>query len=231
MARFIIKHLAAYSTIVQRRSISLSSLAMQNERSGGPITMAYNSYEATTTPETNANPVVIMHGLFGSKQNWRSICKALHSKSIPCRKVSDIQHLSLNVPGHNSKSFKILFVAAIDCRSGRSQSRWKRSFSKPFVRRYSRWYGRILSTARHQKGNRIGPQHGRTRDDGFCIKIRKYLPAHLKLYRFNHLLIDYSLNWWSRQYLWTFHRSRQVLLCIPCLTYSKRCARLMYQKN
>lgn len=26
-------------------------------------------------------------GLFGSKQNWRSISKALHSKTKPCRKV------------------------------------------------------------------------------------------------------------------------------------------------
>ncbi|KAJ6649176.1 Protein ABHD11, partial [Pseudolycoriella hygida] len=28
-----------------------------------------------------------MHGLFGSKQNWKSICKALNLKSIPQRKV------------------------------------------------------------------------------------------------------------------------------------------------
>lgn len=89
------KHLAG--NLMQRRYISLRSPNMQHKRAGDPITMAYNSYEATTAPECNANPVVIMHGLFGSKQNWRSICKALHAKSIPCRKVIDIQHLVLKI--------------------------------------------------------------------------------------------------------------------------------------
>lgn len=129
--------------LMQRRFISLSSAKMQQERPVGQITMAYNSYEATTAPESDANPVVIMHGIFGSKQNWRSICKALHSKSIPCRKVIDIQF------------FVLIFIATIpkvsryyslqlDRSSGRSQPRWEWPFSKPFVWRFGRRYCRIL---------------------------------------------------------------------------------------
>lgn len=72
-----------------------------------PVSMSFNSYETTST-ETTAPPIIIMHGnayaspvnkndlkslfqlvagLFGSKTNWRSISKALHAKSSPTRKV------------------------------------------------------------------------------------------------------------------------------------------------
>lgn len=49
------------------------------------VNLAYNSYENEVS--RNEGSVVIMHGLFGSKQNWKSICKALHAKSNPKRKV------------------------------------------------------------------------------------------------------------------------------------------------
>lgn len=122
-----IKHLASCSyptlrmgsNLMQRRFVSLNSSVMQQERPRGPITMAYNSYEATSATENNANPVIIMHGLFGSKQNWRSICKALHAKSIPCRKVNDIQHRVLmflpTIPKVSS-----YYYLQLDCSSGRS---------------------------------------------------------------------------------------------------------------
>lgn len=79
-----------------------------------PLPMSYNSYEDLSSDPTTP-PVIIMHGsytketlfnrkcyhfvelclifpfwltgLFGSKQNWRSISKAIHSKSNPTRKV------------------------------------------------------------------------------------------------------------------------------------------------
>lgn len=75
-----------------------------------PIEMSFNSYE-TPSPGTSANPVIIMHGnvslnppqpsdfpippllragLFGSKQNWRSISKALHAKTRPTRKIVSV---------------------------------------------------------------------------------------------------------------------------------------------
>jgi abhydrolase domain-containing protein 11 len=41
--------------------------------------MAYSSYESTKLPSTC--PLVIMHGLLGSKSNWRSLSKSLHAKT------------------------------------------------------------------------------------------------------------------------------------------------------
>lgn len=78
-----------------------------------PLQLSYNSYENLTSDSTTS-PVLIMHGvsinrfpinsvpkwtyhnssfpiitsgLFGSKQNWRGISKAIHSKTKPTRKV------------------------------------------------------------------------------------------------------------------------------------------------
>lgn len=77
-----------------------------------PLQMSYNSYENLSS-DPNTPPVIIMHGLlkfhsnslrsiesfiriiiydtfpglFGSKQNWRSISKAIHTKTNPTRKV------------------------------------------------------------------------------------------------------------------------------------------------
>lgn len=43
-----------------------------------PVPMTYTAY---STPETDRNtPLVIVHGLFGQKQNWNSVGKALHKK-------------------------------------------------------------------------------------------------------------------------------------------------------
>jgi len=50
------------------------------------IQMAYASYESTGET-TDAPPLVIMHGLFGSKGNWNSLCKAYHKKTEPTRKI------------------------------------------------------------------------------------------------------------------------------------------------
>lgn len=50
-----------------------------------PINMAYASYEITTPVSTS--PLLIMHGLFGSKANWNSLSKALQQKTQPPRKI------------------------------------------------------------------------------------------------------------------------------------------------
>lgn len=43
-----------------------------------PVPLTYTAY---STPEINKNsPLVIVHGLFGQKQNWNSVGKALHKK-------------------------------------------------------------------------------------------------------------------------------------------------------
>ena len=43
---------------------------------GKPIQMAYNVFETENTQKSKP-PLMIMHGLFGSKQNWRNVCRAL----------------------------------------------------------------------------------------------------------------------------------------------------------
>ncbi|XP_037946429.1 protein ABHD11-like isoform X2 [Teleopsis dalmanni] len=44
-----------------------------------PVKMAYNVYEGPNTDKT-LPPLVVMHGLFGSKQNWMLVCKKLQIK-------------------------------------------------------------------------------------------------------------------------------------------------------
>jgi hypothetical protein len=49
--------------------------------------MAYTSYESTKPSFISKDwPVIIMHGLLGSKANWNAMSKMLHSKTN--RKVS-----------------------------------------------------------------------------------------------------------------------------------------------
>ncbi|XP_067015195.1 sn-1-specific diacylglycerol lipase ABHD11 isoform X2 [Anabrus simplex] len=47
-----------------------------------PIKMAYSSYESTNPTVSSSDwPVIIMHGLMGSKSNWNSLSKVIHSKT------------------------------------------------------------------------------------------------------------------------------------------------------
>lgn len=50
--------------------------------------MAFNAYGS----DGEAPPLIVMHGLFGSKQNWRGVGKALESKLTPKRKVGYTIH-------------------------------------------------------------------------------------------------------------------------------------------
>lgn len=45
-----------------------------------PINMAYNVFEGSNTDAARP-PLIIMHGLFGSKQNWRAVGRALEAKT------------------------------------------------------------------------------------------------------------------------------------------------------
>lgn len=52
------------------------------------VELSYNAYDKPNVPESDKElPLIIMHGLFGSKQNWRSLCKAIVERSNPTRKV------------------------------------------------------------------------------------------------------------------------------------------------
>lgn len=48
------------------------------------LTSAYIEYGDN---QTTASPILIMHGLFGSKQNWKSVSKVLAAKTKPERKI------------------------------------------------------------------------------------------------------------------------------------------------
>jgi hypothetical protein len=57
--------------------------------------MAYTSYESTKPSFVSTDwPVIIMHGLLGSKANWNAMSKMLHNKTN--RKVSNRTTLSVS---------------------------------------------------------------------------------------------------------------------------------------
>lgn len=58
--------------------------------------MAFTSYENLYNSNiASSPPLVIMHGLFGSRNNWNSLCKAIHAKTVPTRKI-----ISVDVRNH-----------------------------------------------------------------------------------------------------------------------------------
>ncbi|XP_012287144.1 protein ABHD11 [Orussus abietinus] len=66
------------------------------------VKLAYVSYEsmADTAEENSTAPIMIMHGLFGSKNNWNSLAKVIHQKTnrkviaIDARNHGDSPHSS-----------------------------------------------------------------------------------------------------------------------------------------
>lgn len=64
----------------------------QTQENYEAVDLAYATYESTRSydPKDAPSPLIIMHGLFGSKANWNSHCKAFHQKTIPQRKVISI---------------------------------------------------------------------------------------------------------------------------------------------
>lgn len=74
-----------------------------------PVKLAYTSYESVKEHEQDVKePIIIMHGLFGSKNNWNSLSKAIHQKTK--RKVILIIYetqLNLDYNGFFLMSFNI----------------------------------------------------------------------------------------------------------------------------
>lgn len=68
------------------RTISDNATRNKDKEKIQPVDLAYASYESTNI-DSGATPLVIMHGLLGSKNNWNSLSKAFHQKTIPQRKV------------------------------------------------------------------------------------------------------------------------------------------------
>ncbi|CAK9796052.1 Protein ABHD11 [Anthophora quadrimaculata] len=60
----------------------LSSKQIRNNSdSVTPVKLAYASYESMNENNVSKNPVIIMHGLFGSKTNWNSLSKTIHQQT------------------------------------------------------------------------------------------------------------------------------------------------------
>lgn len=64
------------------------------------VDLAYASYESTSDTDCSRPPLVILHGLLGSKNNWNSMSKAIHKTtgrkviSVDARNHGDSRHSS-----------------------------------------------------------------------------------------------------------------------------------------
>ncbi|XP_063984991.1 sn-1-specific diacylglycerol lipase ABHD11-like isoform X1 [Diachasmimorpha longicaudata] len=64
------------SRLMGRRLISTTALR------NTPVKLAYTTYDQETSQDKSAKPpVVVMHGLFGSRNNWNSLSKALNQQT------------------------------------------------------------------------------------------------------------------------------------------------------
>ncbi|KAB0797218.1 hypothetical protein PPYR_08212 [Photinus pyralis] len=52
-----------------------------------PVNVAYRTFEATQQVSTPPPPVIILHGLCGTKDNWRYLATKLVKRTIPQRKI------------------------------------------------------------------------------------------------------------------------------------------------
>ncbi|XP_008471056.2 protein ABHD11-like [Diaphorina citri] len=55
-------------------------LSQQNDRIT-PIKMSFKVADTETPVDPDTKPIIIMHGLLGSKNNWNSLAKAIHRKT------------------------------------------------------------------------------------------------------------------------------------------------------
>ncbi|XP_011694216.1 PREDICTED: alpha/beta hydrolase domain-containing protein 11 isoform X1 [Wasmannia auropunctata] len=64
-----------------------------------PVKLAYTSYESVKEQEQDVKgPIIIMHGLFGSKNNWNSLSKSIHQKTK--RKKVNAQVIAVDARNH-----------------------------------------------------------------------------------------------------------------------------------
>ncbi|XP_058453052.1 protein ABHD11-like [Malaya genurostris] len=85
MYRNLLRVFLSSGTSLTKRSVTTVSVS----REIVPVDLSYNTYDNISSP-TFGSPVLILHGLFGSKFNWNSLSKAFHLKTKPTRKIYSI---------------------------------------------------------------------------------------------------------------------------------------------
>lgn len=80
-----------------------------------PVTLSYASYESTNSPsENDPAPLIVKHGLFGSKSNWNSLCKVYHKETqrkviaVDARNHGDSPHTDQHSYEHLAQDLKHL---------------------------------------------------------------------------------------------------------------------------
>lgn len=61
--------------------------AHNNKPASAPVKLAYVAYETDAVVTSSVPPVVIMHGLYASARNMKSIARSIHLQSKPQRNV------------------------------------------------------------------------------------------------------------------------------------------------
>jgi abhydrolase domain-containing protein 11 len=96
-------------TIIQVIRRKLSSIE--------PVKLAYASYESTSSSnDADPAPLVVIHGLFGSKSNWNSLCKVYHHKTqrkiiaVDARNHGDSPHTDQHTYEHLALDLKELLA-------------------------------------------------------------------------------------------------------------------------
>lgn len=97
------RHLTITRNAVHRRrkDLVVKLQIRNNSDSVVPVKLAYVSYEAMNGDKNPAHhPIIVMHGLFGSKTNWSSLSKAIHQRTnrkvitVDARNHGDSPHSS-----------------------------------------------------------------------------------------------------------------------------------------
>lgn len=97
------RHLTITRNAVHRRrkDLVVKLQIRNNSDSVIPVKLAYVSYEAMNGDKNPAHhPIIVMHGLFGSKTNWSSLSKAIHQRTnrkvitVDARNHGDSPHSS-----------------------------------------------------------------------------------------------------------------------------------------
>lgn len=138
-----------------RHYSSASAVALSTEQFDGPST------------DASKTPLITFHGLFGSKQNWRSVSKALAGKTN--RRVSRSNADSYPV---NYSSFYYNFFSDLH---GRSTQSWRQSARKhPRLGWDDCRHTGVHAIQLNKQDLSNGPQHGWPRRYALCPYLCRY---------------------------------------------------------